>query len=191
MPYTSQPSSTKRQAITGFPCSSTHARADRRSSTPIARPIWPWPGLSAPSGRWIRLSHSPAAASPSPAAGPLEPLPSHHDFGHLEGDRPAMPDDLRADLHQPLTRCGHRPGFRLGGQGLPSRSDWSAACGIRVRTLASGVHWLVFAAFAVVLFVANTSDPTAAYPPLRTFKLRHSPGHSWPLDDWPAGLPGS
>jgi hypothetical protein len=32
----------------------------------------------------------------------LEQSTRHHHLGHLEGNRPAMPDDLRADLHQPV-----------------------------------------------------------------------------------------
>ena len=53
----------------------------------------------------------------------LEQTTRHHDLGHLEGDGPAMANDPRVDLHQPLAQRGHRPEFRLGGQGLVSRSD--------------------------------------------------------------------
>jgi hypothetical protein len=39
----------------------------------------------------------------------LEQNARHHDLGHLEDDRPAVADDLGADLHQPVAQRGHGP----------------------------------------------------------------------------------
>jgi len=55
----------------------------------------------------------------------LEQRTRHHHLRHLEGDRSTVPDDLRADLDQPVPQRGQRPMLDLLGQrqGAPTTSS--------------------------------------------------------------------